>query len=177
MSGRYVVRNNQGIGERRYLKRDGTYGLLEQAHIFDNYNLASAEADNAIYNSEPVLLWKEKGLDAPEPEDVEALKREWTKDPAWDLYTTKWFEPYAAELEQFEKQYWADAEDKRETARVAELREKWLPIFASSAMNGVLSRQTEIPSITNDSELARAVFIVAEAMVQELAKRTNKGDC
>lgn len=50
-------------------------------------------------------------------EDVEKLKRQWKRDPSWDIETTEGYKEYHDELFQFRKEYEAERKAKREEER------------------------------------------------------------
>lgn len=46
-------------------------------------------------------------------EEVEKLKRDWRRDPVWDIYDTEGFEDYRDELAEYQKQVEKEAEERQ----------------------------------------------------------------
>ena len=68
-----------------------------------------------------------------EPNEIEALKANWERDPCWDIETTEGFEEYREELLAFRKEreaHWKERAGEHQ----AELESKVCPLM--SAGNG-----------------------------------------
>lgn len=50
-------------------------------------------------------------------EEIDELKRDWLRDPIWDIYRTEGFEGHEAELEEYQNQIGREWQEK-ESARV-----------------------------------------------------------
>ncbi len=63
-------------------------------------------------------------------EEVEKLKRDWRRDPVWDIYDTEGFEDYRDELMEFQKQVEKEAEERHKKHH-DELASKFCPMSFS----------------------------------------------
>ena len=105
-------------------------------------------------------------------EEVEALKRNWLKDPVWTLAETGGFEEYAVELAGFEAEHqaiWAAAREKshaeayRNTPASETTLRDWFAVHAMEAfITNIKSRDTWQEHV---QDICRDAYIQADAMM------------
>lgn len=103
-------------------------------------------------------------------EEVEDLKRQWLRDPCWDIEDTPGFEEYAVELAGFaveHRKIWRAAREKTEAeayrntpANEATLRD----VFATAALTW-LARTASFADV-----IAERAYKIADAMMAERKK-------
>lgn len=100
------------------------------------------------------------------PEEIQALKDNWIKDPCWDIEDTKGFAEHVEELLNFRRQTeleWAAERTKRENARTTFVREQTGVVDADIV--SALSTWNEIERMVSSQHKHTGEFGSHEAQV------------